>query len=216
MTLVELMIAITIMALAATGTVYSVNALTRTKLRASAMRICAAARFARHRALTHGTTVRVVLDLDNGHLGIEESASRVALTRQDRDTDEDEPEAVDPWESAQQIMAHPDEPTLGASAFAVVTDEDGDPIERYMEQPLDGNVQFTRFISPHEPEPREHGRVAFYYFPNGTGEHVLVELMDPRDNKLTVEIDPLAARGRVLSGRVEARRIMDRQPRDPR
>ncbi len=212
-TLVELMIAITIIALAATGTVYSVNALTRTKLRASAMRICAAARFARHRALTQGRTVRVVLDLDTGSLGIEESTGRVTLGGPG--DDEEAPEAIDPWASAQQLVANPDEPTLGASSFGTITDEDGRPLERYMEKPLEGNVRVTLFVSPHETEPRERGRVAFYYFPNGTGERTHVELTDPRDNKVHVELDPLAARGRVENGALDLRRLRDRQPRDP-
>lgn len=215
MTLVELMVAITIIALAASGTMYSVNALTRTKLRASAMRVAAAARFARHRALTQGKTVRVVIDLDDGTLGIEESGGRVTLTTPGGD-DEDEPESVDPWEAAQAIMDHPDEPTLGASAFEAITDEDGDPIRRYMEQPFEGSVRATRFVSPHEPEAKESGRVAFYYFPNGTGEHTFVELMDPRDNRMTVEIDPLSARAHVTNGRVDAERVLSCQPRDPR
>lgn len=216
MTLVELMVAMLIIALAATGTMYSVNALTRSKLRAAGMRVSAAARYARHRALTQTKTVRVVLDLDEGKLGIEESSARVTLTRSDGDDDEEQPEAVDPWEAAEAIVNNPDEPTLGATSFQAITDEDGDPIARYMEQPFEGGIRITRFISPHEPEPREHGRVAFYYFPNGTGEHTFIELEDPRQNRVTVEIDPLSARGKVTNGRLDVRRVQDRQPRDPR
>lgn len=214
MTLVELMLVMVIISLAATGTMVSVNALARTKLRAAAMRVAAAARFARHRALTQGKTVRVVLDLDQGTLGIEEASGRVTLTR--ATDDDEEPEVVDPWEAAQAIMDHPDEPTLGATAFGAICDEDGDPISRFTEQPFDGNIRITRFISPHETEPRERGRVAFYYFPNGSGEHTYVELQDPRENRLTVEIDGLSARASVSSERIDPRDVAEKQPRDPR
>lgn len=213
LTLVEIMIVIVIIALASTGVVYSVGALTRTKLRASAMRVQAAARFARHRALTQGRTVRVVFDLDTESMGIEEADSRVTLARGGEDDGEDD-EAVDPWASAQALLENPDEPALGASSFAQITDEDGDPLPQYAIAPLDG-VRILRFVTDHEPMPREHGRVAFYFFPNGTGERSYVELADARDNELTVEIEPISGRGRVHGPEFDLEDIEARRPRDP-
>jgi len=212
-TLVEIMIVIAIIALAATGVVYSVGALTRTKLRAASMRVMAAARFARHRALTQGRTVRVVLDLDTESMGLEESNSRVTLSRSSDDSEDGE-EAVDAWATAEALLAHPDEPALGASAFSAIVDEDGDPLPRFEVAPVEG-VKLVRFVADHEPEPREHGRVAFYFFPNGTGGRVYIELEDPRGNRLTVEIEPISGRGRVHGHEFDLEDIEERKPRDP-
>lgn len=212
-TLVEIMIVIVIIALAASGVVYSVGALTRTKLRSASMRVMAAARFARHRALTQGRTVRVVLDLDGEAMGIEESDARVTLVRDGAD-DEGDDEAVNPWATAESLLANPDEPALGASQFSPITDEDGDPLSAYAIAPLEG-VRIGRFISDHEPTPRERGRVAFYFFPNGTGERSYVQLQDARDNELTVEIEPISGRGQIHGPGFDLDDIEASKPRDP-
>ena len=212
MTLMELMIAIVIIALASTGMTFAVGALGRTKLRAGAMRIVAAARFARHRALTNGKTVRVVLDIDTSMMSVEEASGGVTLADPNRQDGSSDDEAINPWESAQAMMDHPDQPASGTSAFGPIIDAEGNVLTRYTDIALEG-CTVASFRTPHEPTPREHGRVSFYYFPNGTGEHTYVVVRDARDNKLTVELDPLAARGHIHRGELE--RIENRSPRDP-
>lgn len=214
MTLIEILIVITIMAMAAAAASYGLGAITKSKLRAASMRVVSAARYARHRALTTNKTVRVVMDLDQGSLGIEESNGRVTLNGEESDDEEDRVEAVDAWETAQQLVSHPDVPALGASMFSPVVDDDGDPIERCLERPLDG-IRVVRFHSPHDVAPREHGRVAMYFFPNGTGERVYVVLADGRENKITVELDGLTGRPTLHTGALDPARIRSRSPRDP-
>lgn len=212
MTLVELMITIVIIALASAGMTYAVGALTRTKLRAGAMRVVAAARYARHRALTNGSTTRVVINLDTSMISIEETAGSVGLADPNREDGSSDDEVVNPWEAAQSLMAHPDQPTLGASSFGPITDAEGNVLSRFLERPLEG-CTVVEFRTPHEPAPRERGRVSFYYFPNGTGEHTYVVLRDTNDNALTVELDPMAARGHIHPGVLE--HMERRAPRDP-
>ncbi len=211
-TLVELMIAIVIIALASSGMTFAVGALARTKLRAGAMRIAAAARFARHRALTAGTVVRVVIDIDTSRISVEEAMGGTILAAPDREGGTSEDEAINPWEAAQALMAHPDAPALGASAFGPIVDGDGNVVTRLSERPLEG-CTVVEFRTPHEPLPRDRGRVSFYYFPNGTGEHTYVVIKDARDNKLTIELTPLAARGVIHQGVLE--HMNRRVPRDP-
>lgn len=212
-TLIEIMIVIAIIALASTGVMYSVGALTRTKLKAASMRMMAAARYARHRALTEGRTVRVVLDLDSDQMGIEESDARVMLNRRDGD-DEEAPEVVNAWSAAEAMLADPDMPVVGSSDFRAITDEDGDPIARFELSPLE-SVTIVRFAVDHEPMLRERGRVAFYFFPNGTGERSYTELQDPRGNRITVEIEPLSGRGRIHGPDFDLEDLEERRPRDP-
>jgi prepilin-type N-terminal cleavage/methylation domain-containing protein len=212
MTLMEIMIVIVIIALATGGMTYAVGALGRTKLRAGAMHLVAAARYARHRALTSGKTVRVVIDIDTSLMSIEEASGGITLADPNREDGSSDDEAINPWESAQEMMAHPDRPATGTSAFGPIINPDGSVNSRYTDIALEG-CRVISFRTPHEPTARERGRVSFYYFPNGTGEHTYVVLSDASDRKLTVELDPLAARGQIHPGELE--RIEHRAPRDP-
>src|SRR5688572_15113213 len=107
-TLIEMMIVVIIVALAATGASYAFGALERTQLRSGCMRLSAASRFAYNRAIARGTTVRLALDLDGETMTFEEAHGRITLTRGDdprrTEIDEDgeggDTSSVDPWEAA--------------------------------------------------------------------------------------------------------------------
>jgi general secretion pathway protein H len=206
MTLIEILIVIVIIALAAGGITMGLGALGRSHLRSACVKIAAASRFAYNRSITRGTTVRVVLDLDANTIAIEEAHGRVALarsddsTREELDEDAEDRAAVDPWAAAQARLSKTLVPSFGASPFGPITDEDGDAIERYLPHAVarSTDVDVARVIVPHEPEPREHGRGAIYYFPAGQTEHAVVWITDDGGEKVySVEIHPLTGRATV-------------------
>ena len=136
MTLIEVMIVIVIMALAAGGATVALNSVTRAKLRSACVRTVAGARFAYHRSVTRGRTVRMVLDLDTGSLSFEEADGRVFLARNDDETrlelDETDGDlaAVDPWSAAQARLADTFNPSFGRSAFGPIANAEGEPLIR--------------------------------------------------------------------------------------
>jgi general secretion pathway protein H len=203
LTLVEIMIVILIMALAMTGIVMAFNSINRTKVRSAAMRIMAASRFAYSRAVTQGKTVRVVLDLDEGRMGLQEAHGRVTLVRIDdprrQINEEGEEVAVDPWEAARAQLEETLQPSFGASPFGPITGRGGEALDRYRLQDLGSGVHVVRLVTPHEPSPREEGRGAVYYFPGGTGEHAVIWLSDGGDDVYTVELHGLTGRGTVYN-----------------
>ena len=72
---------------------FGIGALTRTQIRASSMKLISAANFAYTRALTHGTTTRLVFDFDKHTFSVEEATSPVTLAAPSPDRDlEDETE----------------------------------------------------------------------------------------------------------------------------
>lgn len=196
MTLIEVLIVIVIVALASTGVVYSMSALTQANLRSGAMTVSAAARYAYNRAIAQGNTVRLVFDLDSSQMSFEEAHGRVTLarindaTRQQLEEGE-EGTAVDPWAAARARLEKTIRPTFGASPFSPIAGR------RFAARPLASGVTVLRLVVPHEPEPRTEGRGSIYFFPGGQTEHAVVWLGDSSDRIYAVELHPLTGRARV-------------------
>jgi general secretion pathway protein H len=224
MTLIEVMIVVVIMALAAGGASVALNSVTRAKLRSACVRTVAGARFAYHRSVVRGRTVRMVLDLDSGSISFEEADGRVFLARNDDDvrTELDETDgdlaAVDPWSAAQARLVDTFTPSFGRSPFGPISNEDGEPLSRYQPQALAGNIRILRVITPHETEPREAGRASVYFFPGGRTEQAVIHLADTSDRVYSVVIHPLTGRGRIYNYAYEPEEITDdntQEVRDP-
>lgn len=203
MTLIEILIVIVIVALATVGVSFAVGALTRTRLRSSCVTVMAATRYAYNRAVSQGTTVRVLIDTEANTISIEEAHGRVTLARMDdplreESEGEDDSAAVDPWAAAQQRLQDTMRPSFGASPFSPIRDDDGETLERFQPRPIGEGIQVVKMILPHEPQPRETGKGAIYFFPHGMTEHAVVQLSDGT-NIYSVEIHPLTARGKVHS-----------------
>jgi general secretion pathway protein H len=201
LTLIEVMIVLVITALAAAGATIGIGALTRAELRSSAMRVAAAANFAYSRSITTGRTVRVVFDLKQHTIAIEETSGKIALSRIDEraklDEDESDMGAVDPWESARAKMSETAGPSRGRSSFGPVTDTEGNEIPFYKSQPVGGGVSIIQVVTPHFPKPVTEGRAALYFFPGGRTERALIQLSDDSGTVYTVEIHPLTGKATV-------------------
>lgn len=224
MTLIEVMIVIVIMALAAGGATVALNSVTRAKLRSACVRTVAGARFAYHRSVTRGRTVRMVLDIDSHSLSFEEADGRVFLARNDDETrlelDETDGDlaAVDPWAAAQARLVDTFSPSFGRSPFGPISNADGEALSRYEAAPLGSNIRILRVITPHEVEPREAGRASIYFFPSGRAEAAVIQLADSSERVFTVTIHPLTGRGRIYNYAYEPEEISDEEEdevRDP-
>lgn len=199
-TLVEILVVVVIIAIAASGASFAFGALTRSRLRSSAMKLVAASKFAYNRAVTQGNTVRIVLDLDEAKMGLEEAHGRVVLARVDdetrRDLDDDQA-AVDPWEAAKARLGDEVKPSFGASPWGPILGRDGSARKKYQARPLPGGVRVVKLIVPHEPDARTEGTGAIHYFPGGRTEHAVVQLGDASETVYSVEIHPLTGRAVV-------------------
>ncbi|MEM9067413.1 MAG: prepilin-type N-terminal cleavage/methylation domain-containing protein [Myxococcota bacterium] len=244
MTLIEILIVVALLALMATGIGLGFSALHRTKLRSSALDIVGAARFAYHRAVTRGKTVRIVFDLDAHTIAVEEAHGRITLNAsEDRELDEDEDNAaVDPWEAARARLDDAYGANLGRAAFEPVKGSNGSPIRRYTPHQLPitesrdvgdelsegaeaaaalgqrASVRIARLITPHEMDPREQGRGYIYFFPGGRSEHATVQITDSNGESVySVEIHPLTGQGRVHNYAYEPEELTDEgsEVRDP-
>jgi general secretion pathway protein H len=215
MTLIEVVIVVVIMALAASGLSFSLGALMRTNLKSGASKLAAAARFAHYRAIIEGRTVRLSFDVPGNTFSVEEAHSKVALARANderrRDSVDDsgnEVVAVDPWAAARNRIDQALRPTYGASPFGPVKSTSGKAMSRYQNVSLGRRVQIVKLIVPHQPAPVEHGKGAVHFFPGGITEHAVVQLSDGADAIFTVELHPLTARARIHPEAYEPRRLL--------
>jgi hypothetical protein len=212
------MVVVVIVAMGASAASMGIGALTKTNLRSACMHVLALSRYAYHRALTNGTTVRLTLDLEGGTVEVSEAEGRVSLVRSDaplraeaaRDEDSGDPGAgIDPWAAARAKLEKPDELVLPPSPFAAITTPSGKPIERFAKQPVGDDIKIAKVIVAHEAEPREEGRTDLFFFPNGLTQHAVVQLSDRDGTIYSVEIRPLTGRGIVHNVPFEPEVLMD-------
>ena len=83
------------------------------------------------------------------------------------------------------------------SPWGAIRDAEGNTLSRYAAQPIGDGVQIQRLFTPHEPEPRETGTGAIYFFPQGHSEHAFVQLSDGEEDVFTVEVHPLTGQARI-------------------
>ncbi len=218
LTLIEIMVVVVIVAMAASGASIGLGALTRTSLRSACVRIMALSRYSYHRALTHGTTVRMTLDLSKHTIGLSEAHGRITLVRSDaplretlREDDErgDPGAAIDPWEAAKQRMAKPDELTFPVSPFAAINSPSGKAIPRFGTQPMGDGIRIVKVIVAHEAEPREEGVTDLFFFPSGLTQHAVVQVADKNNTIFSVEIHPLSGQGKVHAAPYEPEVLID-------
>jgi general secretion pathway protein H len=203
MTLVEILVVVVIIAMVATGITFAVGGITRSNLRKASMRVVSSARYGYSRAAARGTTVRVLLDFDNNRISVEESHGRIFLARTDdvrREEVEEQGEdgaAVDPWAAAHARLSETMRPSFGSTMFEPIRGVQGEVLSNYTPRAIGNGIRFVKLIAPHEPQPRERGQGAIYFFPGGMSEHAVVQLADSGDRVYSVEIHPLTGRGKV-------------------
>ena len=223
MTIIEVMVAIAIVVVVASGATYGFGLITRTNLRSACMKIIAASHYAFDHAVASGMSVRIVLDAEKGTMALEQAHGRVTLVRADdsrrreiedanaNDTDPKHAKAslaaVDPWAAAKAGLQKTLKPSFGASPFSAITNEDGSAVKRFQATPLGNGVRIVKMFLPHDPHPVEHGRGEIYFFPTGRTENVVIQLTDTREEIFSVELHELTGRGNVYNRAYEPKLI---------
>ncbi|MDB4977511.1 MAG: ral secretion pathway protein [Myxococcaceae bacterium] len=226
------MVVVVIIAIGASAATLGLGSLTKANLQSACVRLTALARYAYHRALTNGTTVRMTLDLESDTFALSEAHGRITLVRsdaplreesvralKDKNGEKDEKDqdsrteesgaSVDPWEMARQRIEKPDQLILPASPFSALTAPSGKPLERFSTQPIGDDIRIAKVIVAHEATPREEGRTDLFFFPSGLTQHAVVQLIDRNDIIYSVEINPLTGRGTIHNAPFEPEVLLD-------
>lgn len=212
------MVVVVIVAVAASGASLGLGALSKTSLRSACLKVMALSRYSYHRALTHGTTVRMTLDIDKHSVGLSEAMGRITLVRSDaplreqlaEDDERGDPGAgIDPWTAARQKLEKPDELTFPASPFSAINAPSGKAIPRFATQPIGDDIKIVKVVVAHEASPREEGVTDLFFFPSGLTQHAVVQLADRNNTIYSVEIHPLSGQGTVHTSPYEPEVLID-------
>lgn len=207
MTLIEIMIVIAIMGLLLSGATLGMNALPRTRARASAIRVASTFRWAYVHALTTGRTTRVSFPLGGNAILVEDTDDAHTLDVNDPfhagGAADIEADAV---RTARQMTDL--RPRTPRASFRRV------PERVFRARTLETGVMFTRLYSQHDAEPREEGTGHVYFFSGGQTERAVVHVRSSRGEIFSVMLNALTGRAEVFDRPVEPPVIDDRDATD--
>lgn len=205
MTLIEIMIVVGLMGLLMATLILGSGALLGANRRAAATLIVAGVRKGIAHANTTGKPARLVLDMENERLILEESGSSLVLRKSDEEEEiEAEKDAGDELLADAEAMA---DAILAGSAssgdgFSPIDalGQDGDAPGR----DLGSGVEFVKIQTEHDEKPIEDGQAYIHFWPGGLTERAVVQIgRKGDDDGLTVVVSPLTGRAVIERGYVD-------------
>jgi general secretion pathway protein H len=207
-TLFEVLIVVGLIALLSGSILFGSGFFTSARQRAAVTLIVSSIRLGITRANTTGQPVRLVFDLNQGRLILEETASRTMLRVKGKKADLSagaeaaSPEEQIALEEAKRIM---DGPQPARPAFAPVKEfssdaPNSDGAERSAGRPLGKGVKFRQIQTDHDAEPRKEGRAYLYFWPRGGTERASIQLQregSKDDQGVTIMVSALTGRVKV-------------------
>jgi len=214
-TLIEMMIALAIVALITVVTVRGLHSYAKTDLRATATRMAGSIRYLFDRASTTGRVHRLVLDFDNGKYWAEVSDDQFIMGagKETEESRKKEAEKIAKEEEAKREAADK-EAFFGASQIP----------SRYLPKPftpkrakfdafretavkpisLKSGVFMADIYTPRLVKPLTEGKGYVYFFPMGMTEAAVIHLSDGKETFYTLIVHPLTGRVSVKNSFVEA------------
>lgn len=198
LTLVEVLIVMVIAISLVGGMAFASGQIQRSRLKASSSKVATAMRVAFNRASSTGNDLRLVVDIEQNTIWLEESTDKMLL----QSKDEAGAGGADPATSAEKAaLADATRVTAGPQAprasFTPVPGAAGQP------QALHNGVVVRAIDSAHDPKPKTAGRGYVYFF-GSQAERASVQLAikgseDDKDT-FSVVLAPLTGRPTILEG----------------
>ena len=199
MTLIEVSIALAVVALMLAVAVPALSAVTRAQLRQKSGQLAGAVRSLYGSAAIGGHTCRLVFDLDADAYWSECAKTNVRLSREGERSQggarvADREELLQPREGLSEEEREKLE-IVQKSAFAPSAD-----VPRTI---LGGSVKFTDIWVQHQPERYTTGKSFLYFWSSGLTEEASVHLAQG-DDVYSLIVSPLTGRVRIVGDRVDA------------
>lgn len=205
LTLVEVLIVIALIALMSGAVIFGSGMLTSSRQRAAATLIVSAVRMAITRANTTGRPVRMVFDLEQNRLMLEET-SGVMLRKKEAKNTGGGAEAATEAEKLAKAEADRilDGPKAPAAEFSPVKQFGFDGDTPAAGRELGAGVKFKQVQTQHDEEPRTSGRAYLYFWPGGGTERAVVQIVREGEREgLSVVVSPLTGRAKIERGAVK-------------
>lgn len=197
MTLIEILIVVSLMALLAGALLFGSGMFGGAEQRAAASLVIAGVRKGLARANSTGLPVRMVFDFDARRIWMEESSSSLALRASPNAKDEMQGLVADAKAEGEEVSSGV---TPHRPSFVPVDllGQEGDTPGRS----LGGQVQLRLVQTEHDEEPITAGKAQIMFWPGGMTERAVVQVGVGDNDGLTVVLSPLTGRARIERGRV--------------
>ena len=209
-TLVELLVTILLIAVLAGTLIAGSGMMSSGRLRSAAGLVVTGVRLAVTRANVSGHAVRLVFDLDEGSLLMEETTDRMLRVKETTDTKKSEGVAAgaDPASQAEKEATQYADgiikgPKAARAHFKGIPFGSTDPDPAHGRK-FGRGVHYRLVQTEHDGKPREKGRSYLYVWPGGTTERAVVQIeRDGSEDVLSVLVSPLTGRAKIQHGKVE-------------
>jgi general secretion pathway protein H len=203
LTLIELLVTIAVVALVTTGVLMGSGALLNSRMRGATSMIAGAIRIAFTRASATSRPNRLVFDIENSKVILEETSDPV-LVRKDDPTGgsaaatEAEKDAL---EQAARIVKGPQAPRPKFLPVKALGFDDPDTSGG---RSLGKGVRFRKIETGHSPDGQTSGRAYLYFWPGGQTERASIQLgletSQKSDDGMTVLVSALTGRVKTVGG----------------
>lgn len=207
-TLIELLIAVALIALLTGGVASGMGAFGSTRLRTSATMILSGIRIAMTHANTTGYPTRLVFDLEQQTVHLEQANARMLRKMDDASNDDPAAGAAPATEAereaaaeAKAILDGPHEPPPDFVPTDVFNTKDG---TGKGPRSLEPEIRFKSVQTEHDSEPRVDGRAYLYFWPGGGTEKAVIVLTRPgQPDGSSIVVSALTGRASIVRGTVE-------------
>ena len=202
-TLVEVLIAVALVAVVSGMAMMGGSVADGARLKHSAVMIAGAVRIAYGHANATSKVVRLVFDMDERTVSIEEASGDLKVTRNDvtggaAAATEAEKKAT---EEADAILKGP---RTARPTFQKVKTMGWDPDKDKSGRELEKNILILQVETGHQDEAQKKGRAYLYFWPGGQTETASVQIAKgdlPTDNDtMTLLVHPLTGKVTILAG----------------
>ncbi len=200
LTLIEVLIVMVIAISLVTGMAFAGGQIQRSRLKSASSKVASAMRVGFQRASSTGHDLRLVVDIEQSTIWLEESREKMLLDSKDLATGGADPateaEKVAQEEAKRLTQNGPQAPKAG---FAPVAGAAGQA------QALPNGIIVKAVDSAHEPKPRTLGRAYVYFFAS-MAERASVQLMikgsEEEKDVFSVVLAPLTGKPSIAEGSV--------------
>jgi general secretion pathway protein H len=221
LTLIEIIVVLTLVALVTGVAIAGSNQLPSSRLRRSGTLIASAIKTAYVRATSTSRDLRLVMDIEQQRVWIEESEAPMLVRPKDPSAaggaeavTEAEKQA---HEEGDRVMKGP--PIPKPSFKKIVTSGVGDD-DKQGTKALQRGITFRSVQTTHDDEPRKSGRAYLYFWPGGLTERAAIQVRigdsDEDYQTLTLLVAPLTGRVTIKNGPVELEVPTDDEHRSER
>jgi general secretion pathway protein H len=209
LTLVEVLIVIALIGVLTGAVVFGSGLLAGNRQRAAAMLIITGVRLGLTHANATGRPVRMVFDLDDDTVSLQETNGRMLRVK---DKGASTGAGAEPATSAERQAEQESERILDGPRpprpeFTPIKSFDRDTKDPKKGRSLGRDIEFREVQTDHDDQPRKKGNAYLYMWPGGETERAVIQLHEKGqngdDDGLTVVVSPLTGRAAIRRGRID-------------